>query len=309
VPVARALGFRWGTTIDPGEPGMRQIVLLMLPRLVSQGAVQLSFLLTTRLASFLPPGRFAALSLGWTLMMLPLGILAMSAANAAFPVLAEQAATGQQRALAATVRRTLGSVLFLMVPSAVGLLLLGLPLVQTVFVRGEFGQESAVLTATALGLYALGLPGHGAIEVLARAFFARQDTRTPVILGVCAMALNVLLATLLVGPAGLVGIALAMSASASFEALALFAVLAARLPGLLTLELVASVGRTTLAGVVMGLATLGGLALVGGALPPALMLALGTAVAGVAYGGAALVLRAPELIDLLGALQRRRRRG
>ena len=61
-----------------------------------------------------------------------------------------------------------------------------------------------MLTATALGLYALGLPGHGAIEVLARAFFARQDTRTPVILGVCAMALNVLLATLLVGPAGLV---------------------------------------------------------------------------------------------------------
>jgi putative peptidoglycan lipid II flippase len=306
VPAARALGFRWGATIDPGEPGMRQIVLLMLPRLVSQGAVQLSFLLTTRLASFLPPGRFAALSLGWTLMMLPLGILAMSAANAAFPVLAEQAATGQQRALAATVRRTLGSVLFLMVPSAVGLLLLGLPLVQTVFGRGEFGPESAVLTATALGLYALGLPGHGAIEVLARTFFARQDTRTPVILGVCAMALNVLLATLLVGPAGLVGIALAMSASASFEALALFAVLAARLPGLLTLELVASVGRTTLAGVVMGLATLGALALAGGALPPALMLALGTAVAGVAYGGAALALRAPELIDLLGAVQRRR---
>ena len=75
---------------------MRRIVLLMLPRLISQGAVQLSFLFTTRLASFLPPGRFAALSLGWTLMMLPLGILAMSTANAAFPVLAEQAATGQQ---------------------------------------------------------------------------------------------------------------------------------------------------------------------------------------------------------------------
>ena len=97
-----------------------------------------------------------------------------------------------------------------------------------------------------------------------------------------------------------------MSAQRLLEALALFAVLAARLPGLLTLELVASVGRTTLAGVVMGLATLGALALVGGALPPVLVLALGTAVAGVAYGGAALALRAPELIDLLGAVQRRR---
>jgi putative peptidoglycan lipid II flippase len=315
VPVARTLGFRWGTprraSFDLAEPGLRQIVLLMLPRLVSQGAVQVSFLFTTRLASFLPPGRFAALTLGWTLMMLPLGILAMSAANAAFPVLAEQAATGQQRALAATVRRTLGSVLFLMVPSAVGLLLLGLPLVQTVFLRGEFGPESAALTATALGVYAVGLPGHGAIEVLARAFFARQDTRTPVILGVSAMALNVLLASLLVGPAGLVGIALALSASATLEALALFAVLAARLPGLLTRELIASVGRTALAGVAMALATLGALTLARGAfsLPPLLELALGAAVAVGAYGGAALLLRAPELVDLLGAVQRRRAPG
>jgi putative peptidoglycan lipid II flippase len=312
VPAAHTLGFRWGAPwgagFDPAEPGLRQIVLLMLPRLVSQGAVQLSFFFTTRLASFLPPGRLAALTLGWTLMMLPLGILAMSTANAAFPVLAEQAATGQQRALAATVRRTLGTVLFLMVPSAVGLLLLGLPLVQTVFVRGEFGAESAALTATALGVYALGLPGHGAIEVLARAFFARQDTRTPVILGVSGMALNVLLASLLVGPAGLVGIALALSVSATLEALALFGVLAARLPGLLTLGLVASAGRTALAGLVMGLATLGAMALARGALSPLWELLAGAAVAGLAYGGAALALRAPELMEVLGALRRRRRR-
>ncbi len=82
-------------------------------------------------------------------------------------------------------------------------------------------------TAVALAIFAVGLPAHGAIEVLARAFFARQDTRTPVILGVGAMVLNVLLATLLVGPRW--GIALAMSLSATLEALALFGVLAARL--------------------------------------------------------------------------------
>ena len=95
-----------------------------------------------------------------------------------------------------------------------------------------------------------------------------------------------------------------MSVSASFEALALFAVLAARLPGLLTLELVASGGRTTLAGVVMGSATWGPWSWPARPAPGA-HAGAGTAVAGVAWRGA-LALRAPELIDLLGAVQRRR---
>src|SRR4029079_4257412 len=101
-----------------------------------RGAVQVGFFLTTRLASFLPDGRFAALNLAWTLMMLRLGTVPMSAANAAFPVRSEQAARGERQLLTATVRRTLGSILFLMVPAALGLILAGLAPVPSVFVRG-----------------------------------------------------------------------------------------------------------------------------------------------------------------------------
>ncbi len=307
LPAARTLGFRWRPEIDLQEPGLRRMAPLMLPRLVDRGAVQLGFVLTTRLASFLPAGHFAALNVAWVLMMLPLGTFAMSAANAAYPTIADQAARGQREVLAATVRRTLSSILFLMVPSALGLILVGLPLVQTLYQRGEFTLESAVLTATALAFYAAGLPAHGAIEILTRSFYALQDTRTPVALSVAAMATNILLATVLVGPLGHIGIALAMSASASLETVALLALLNRRLPHVVTLGLLWTVSRTGLAAVAMGVATV--LALVTTrtvlGLPPVLQLVGAVALGGTTYAGAAFVLRSPDLHDALGVLRRR----
>jgi putative peptidoglycan lipid II flippase len=310
LPRAYALGFRWLPHLDLGEPGLRRIGPLMLPRLIDRGAVQLSFLLTTRLASYLPAGRFAALNLAWVLMMLPLGMFAMSAANAAFPAFSEQAALGHREALTRTIRRTLSSVLFLMVPSALGLVVVGLPLVQTLFQRGRFDPQAAAVTALALAVYALGLPAHGAIEILSRSFYALQDTRTPVALSVTAMGANVLLATLLVGPLGFAGIALAMSVSATLEALTLVLLLRRRLAGLLGLELLSSVGRTTLAGLAMAATaylTVGAARTVLG-LPPVVQLLAAVAVGGATYAGAAYLLRSPELHEFLG-LARRRLRG
>jgi putative peptidoglycan lipid II flippase len=307
LPAARGTGFRWKATLDLHDPGLRRIGPLMLPRLVDRGAVQVGFFLTTRLASFLPDGRFAALNLAWTLMMLPLGTVAISTANAAFPVLSEQAARGERKPLAATVRRTLSSILFLMVPAAIGLALVGLPLVEAVFVRGQFTQRSAVWTAVALAIYALGLPAHGAIEVLARCYYALQDTRTPVTLSVVAMTVNVALAALLLHPLGYAGIAGAMTVSASLEAVALFVVLSRRLDGLAGGPLAGSLSRTLLAGTVMAAAT-GSVVLASRlslGLPPLVVLVLAAGAGGLSYAGAAYLLRSPELLDLLGLIRRR----
>ncbi len=307
LPAAHSLGFRWRPGIDLGEPGLRRIGPLMLPRLIDRGAVQVSFLLTTRLASFLPAGHFAALNVAWLLMMLPLGTFAMSAANAAYPTLAEQAARGERPVMAATVRRTLSSILFLMVPSALGLIIVGLPLVQTLYQRGEFTLASAALTASALAVYAAGLPAHGAIEILTRSFYALHDTRTPVALSVAAMVTNILLATVLVAPLGHIGIALAMTSSATLETVALLALLNRRLPQVVTLGLIWTVGRTGLAAVAMGVATT--LALVSArtvlGLAPILQLAGAVSVGGAIYVATAFLLRSSDLHDFLHVVRRR----
>jgi putative peptidoglycan lipid II flippase len=309
LPAAYVRGFRWRPELDRHHPGLRRIVPLMLPRLIGQGAVQLSFLITTFLATHLPAGQLAALTVGWTLMMLPLGTFAMSAAGAAFPVLADQAARREHHLMATTVRRTLSGISFLMIPSALGLLLVGRPLVETLYLRQDFTPQSAALIASALAVFALGLPAHGAIEVIPRAFYALQDTRTPVTLGVLGMAFNVLLAIVLVGPFQHLGIAAAMSISATVEAFALLAVLHRRLPDLLTRSLLGSLGLSCLAGLAMSI--IAGLTLMASrttfGLPPVLQLILAVASGGLTYGAIALLFRSPE-VGQLSALMRRRRR-
>lgn len=191
LPQAVRLGFRWQPRLDLRQRGLRQIAQLMAPRLISQGTVHLIALVTTRLATFLPRGRLAALNYGLLLLMLPLGAFAMFLANAAFPTLAEQAARHDLRSFSQTVRRMIGAILFLLVPSALGLIVAGLPLTQALLQRGAFTADSSELTATALAFYAVGLPAHGLYEILARAFYALTDTRTPVAVGVLAMGTNV----------------------------------------------------------------------------------------------------------------------
>ncbi len=305
LPRAVRFGFRWQPVLDLGDAGLREVVQLMLPRLLSQGAVQIAFIITARLASFLPPGSYTALNYAWVLMMLPLGTFAMSLANAAFPTLAEQEARGDRAGMAATIRRTLSAILFLLVPSALGLMIAGLPIVQTIYQHGRFTSQSSALTAAALAVYALGLPGHGAIEILTRSFFAMHDTRTPVAVGVGAMALNVLLAIFLVGPLAHLGIALAMSISALGEALALATLLHRRV-AVLTAGLYQTVARTMLAGAALAaitLPTLGAMRLAG--LPAVLQAASACLVGGASFLGAAYLLRSPDLDTMLAQVRAR----
>jgi putative peptidoglycan lipid II flippase len=306
LPAARANGFRWRARFDLADPGLRRIGTLMLPRMVGQGAVQLSLIFTTRLASYLPDGRIGALSYAFQLMMLPLSTFAMSLAGAAFPTLSEQVARADRAGYESTVRRTLSAIAFVLVPSTVALVVAGLPLVQALFERGRFGPESSALTATALAMYAAGLPAHGAIEILVRAFYALQDTRTPVAIAVVAMVANAVLASTLVGPLGHLGIALALSVSASAEAVLLAATLYRRRPTVFSGALAVSLARTALAAAALAGVALAALAAARHVGLHPLFQVIGSLVpGGLAYLAVAYVLRSPDLLTVIGIIRRR----
>jgi putative peptidoglycan lipid II flippase len=215
---------------DAGAP-LVEVLRLMAPRMIGQGAVQLSFVATTRLASFLPAGRLASLNYAWALMMLPLGAFAMTAANAAFPSFAALAAQGDRDGLASVGRRTIGTVAAAMVISLAGTVALGADAIEVLFGRLAFGPESVALTAAALVSYAVGLPAHGVLEVQMRLAFAVKDTRTPVLIGVGAMAVNVAVATVLAPVIGHVGIGIGLSVAVTIEAILLGMALERRVPG------------------------------------------------------------------------------
>ncbi len=159
-------------------------------------------------------------------------------------------------------------------------------------------------------LVLLGLAAHALIAVLARAFYAGQDTRTPVIAAVSAVAVNVVVGVLAVGPFGLGGLAFAIAAGAWLEALMLFAVLHRRYPALDAAGIWATFGRSLIAAVTAGALALLALAVLAGPIAPDAgklellgRAVLATGVGAVGYLAMSLVLRVPELPALLGVVR------
>ncbi|MCL7453635.1 MAG: murein biosynthesis integral membrane protein MurJ [Anaerolineae bacterium] len=250
-------GLRYRPTLGLGDPGVREVGRLMLPRVAGLAAVQINFLVNTILASGLAAGSLAALNYAWLLMLLPQGIFAQSVATAAFPTFSTQAARNQQAEMRSTLVATLRAVLYLTIPAAVGLFVLREPLVEIIFQRGAFGEGSTQMVAWALAFYVLGLPAHALVEIVVRAFYAMHDTKTPVIVGVAAMGLNVILSLALIAvfqaagwmPHG--GLAVSNSTATTIEMAVLLILIRRRLQGLEGREMGRSLLRILLAAAAM----------------------------------------------------------
>jgi len=219
---------RYWPVLDWRAPGVREVGKLMLPRMFGLGVAQANQLITTVfLASFLVAGSMAYLNYAWLVLMVPLGVFGMAVSTAVFPTLARQSAAGESAAMGELFGLTLRMILYLTIPAAVGLVVLGEPIVRLLFERASFTPDVTRATALAVGVYALGLPGHSVVEIVDRAFYALHDTRTPVKAAALAVLLNVLLSAAVVlgalhGPLpadrAYAGLALANAAAAWVEA-------------------------------------------------------------------------------------------
>lgn len=303
---------RYTLEISVRDPGVREVMQLMGPRVLGLLFVQLHFLVNTILASQLAAGSLSALNYAWLLMLLPLGIFAQAIATVIFPTFAHQVAAGERAAMRASFALILRLIIFLTLPAAVGLWVLDVPLVRMLFEHGEFSPHSTELVIFALHFYALGLVGHALVEISVRVFYALHDTWTPVLVGVGAMALNVLLSVMLVGALQHGGLALANSVATTLEMLLLLALLNRRMEGLELGTLARSVARHALAAAVMGgvivLALRGVQELAFAATTVGIWLTAlgGIALAVVSYGSVAWFVGSAEARWLLGVVLRAR---
>ncbi len=229
----REVGWRYRPALSLTAPGVAQVGRLLGPRLFGQSAWQIGLLALASFASQLGEGAVAANAAALQLMMLPHGLIALSLGTVIFPQLARHHATGDMIALRRVSLGALRQVLFLALPAAAILGCLGLPIVRALFERGRFTATSTALTAEAFNFYAFGLAAFAAAEILVRTFYAMRDTRTPVYVGVLAVAMNIGLGWgLLRLSAGLSGLATAFSIANTVEAALLLALLRPRLGGL-----------------------------------------------------------------------------
>lgn len=302
--------FRFRPRLDLRHPGVREVGRLMVPRMLGLGVVQLNLLVNLALASFLAAGAIAYLNVAWQLVMMPL-VLAMAVSTAAFPTLAEAGALDRRDELRRLFVYSLRMILFLTIPMAFGLAVLGEPLVRLLFERGEFDRAASRATAFALALYAVGLAGHAAVEIAARVFYALHDTWTPVRVATGAVALNVALSLALMRtPLDYGGLALANGLAALVEAGLALRLLSGRLDGLNVRANLRALFVVVVLGLVMAGLALATRGVLEELVPTAGSLGLLVTVGGVAAVGAAgylalaLILRLEE-VKLLLALVRR----
>ena len=185
--------------------GVRRIGRLMLPAIFGSSVQQVGLLLDTLVASFLTTGSIAWLYYADRLMEFPLGVFSIALATVILPGLARHHASGSVEAFAATIDWALRLVFLIVLPASVAMFVLAGPLIATIFHYGEFNDHDARMATLALMAYSFGLLGFSLVKVLAPGYFARQDTRTPVKVGLRSLALNMGLNLLVVLPLGLAG--------------------------------------------------------------------------------------------------------
>ena len=219
---------RYKLTIDLAHPGVLEIARLTIPRTLALGAVQLIFIVDTYLAAKLPEGSLTALNYAFQLMQLPLGVFSIAISAAVFPTLSHYASLGLQAKMRDILQQAIRWILFLTLPTVVMMIVLRRPIVNLLFQYGQFGREAREATQEAFLFYSLGLAGHALIQILARAYYASKDTKTPLALTLFSIGTNIVLSVLLAPLYGINGLALANSIATLAEAALFITLLAPR---------------------------------------------------------------------------------
>ena len=263
LPLLFKQGGNYTFSLGLKSPNVREVARLMGPRVLGVAVVQLNFWINVRLASLQPEGSVTAIQIAFGLMLMPLAAIAQSIATAALPTFSIQVAQNKLQDMRSSLSATLRGILLLSIPASLGLILLRKPIITLLYQRGEFTPHSTDLVAWALLWYAAGLVGHAMVEILARAFYALHDTKTPVFIGIAAMSLNVLLSFLFSAafsrlgwmPHG--GLALANTLATSLEMVGLLWFMRKRLGGLEGKRIWSGVLKAGLSGGLMAIAIWG----------------------------------------------------
>ena len=299
----------YSPTIGLDNPSVREVFRLMGPRVLGAAVVQLNFWVNTWLASQMIIGSVAGLQYGFSLMLMAQAAIAQSVAIAAMPTFSAQFALGKLDEMRASLVSSLRGMLFFAMPASIGLILLRQPIVEMLF-QSDSNTDLTKLIVWALLWYAAGMIGHSILEVLTRAFYAQHDTKTPVVVGVSAMGLNVVFSFAFsrlferIGwmPHG--GLALANTLATALEVMALLIIMHRRLNGINEMHLLRG-ASLSLAGTLAMSAAVFGIFRIFPGQPAWLLTIIGIAAGGIAYAVTMAALRVPELEMITGAIRRR----
>jgi putative peptidoglycan lipid II flippase len=252
IPALLRSGWKIRFKLNFSHPGVRRVTKLMVPVIFGVGIVQVNVLVDTQFASYLEEGSVTAIYYADRVMELVLGGYAVAVSTVILPLLSRQAALREIDELKTTLNFATRLILFITFPATIGLALLRSEIIEVLFQHGDFDAASTALTAWPLPFFALGLSAFALLKIIVPAFYALQDTRTPVKIALIAMFLNIAFNFVFIGPLQNGGPALATSLSAFFNSISLFVIFCKRYGSFGIGSILGSVGRFTVGSIALG---------------------------------------------------------
>lgn len=252
IPVLRSKGMRYVPSINWRHPAVKRILWLMGPMVLGFGVTQINIVVDRLLALLIGPGSVSTLYFGDRLIELPMGIFGIALAVASLSVMSKQAAKNDLAGLKDTLNYSLRIVCYISLPASVGLIVLRYPIVRILFEREAFTSVATSSCSRVVLCYSLGLFAYLALKVITQCFYAMQDTRTPVKIGIAIVGLNFILNLILMVPLKEAGLALSTAICAVINLCILLTLLSKRLEGLYFKGLIYSFTRSCVSALTMG---------------------------------------------------------
>jgi len=225
IPEAIRFGFTWQPIVDLKNPALRKIAKLFLPRIIGMDISQISLIVATTIGSVLAAGSVATFTLANNLQAAPLGIFALSIATASFPVMSELYAKEDNDGFVNALGKNISQVLFFIIPISILMVIFRAYIIRIPYGHGKVGWDETIGLFNTFGILTFSLIGQSLSPLFSRSFYARHNTVIPVMVNLCSIVLDIVLAFTLGKKYGLSGIAAGFVIACTFDALCMFLVL------------------------------------------------------------------------------------
>ena len=255
IPSLKKKGFRYIPSMQVRNEEMKKVFALMLPVMVSTWVQPVMLTINSRFASYLYAGSgVSAIEYSTNLYLMIIGVFILSVTNVIFPRLSRLEAADQKEEFTETIRSTMHISLFFVIPLMAGVMALSAEIIDLIYGGGQFGARDTEITSKALMFTSLGMIGYAIQNIISRAYFAKQDGKTPLIAGAVAIAVDLVLCSVLVGRFSVSGLAVASAAAGTVNAVVLMIPLERRGEGFLSGKFVADMLKVAAASAIMGIA-------------------------------------------------------
>lgn len=307
IPFLRKMGYTHRPILDFQDRYIKEMIFIVLPVIVGTAVNEINILVDRTLASQIAVGGISALNYAKRLNGFVQGLFVVSVTTVLYPIISKMAAEGNLRGLKAYLSEAMSMVNLFVIPATVGAMIFAQEIVTLLFGRGAFSVEAVHMTGSALFYYSLGMIAFGLRDVLTRAFYALQDTRTPMINASIAVITNIVLNIVLARFLGIGGLALATSISGIISALLIFITLRKKIGPFGLKEITKSFAKIASASIVMGLIAYGGFMFLRQFVSQNMALLAAIAVGALTYGILILFMKIPEVDRTVESVKRRMR--